>query len=255
MEQRTLKGQTMNKRTAGFTLIELLVVIAIIAILAAILFPVFQKVRENARRANCTSNLKQLCLGFTQYVQDYDERLPGTAQAGSAQSGNGGAGWVPAPPPMGDYAPHDAGGLVIADPAINPADVTQGSLYPFIKSTGVYVCPDDKYGGPRKLSYSMNGFLNDPAAPITASYGTTLSQLDAPSQLILLVDEQNTVNDGNFNPCGDWASRVHTNACTFGFMDGHAKWTRPETIQMNNWTPNAGYAVPAGCTLAVPPLT
>ncbi len=58
----------------GFTLIELLVVIAIIAILAAILFPVFARARENARRASCQSNLKQVGLGIMQYVQDYDER-------------------------------------------------------------------------------------------------------------------------------------------------------------------------------------
>src|SRR5215216_4432933 len=60
----------------GFTLIELLVVIAIIAILAAILFPVFARARENARRTSCLSNLKQLSLGIMQYTQDYDERLP-----------------------------------------------------------------------------------------------------------------------------------------------------------------------------------
>jgi prepilin-type N-terminal cleavage/methylation domain-containing protein len=60
----------------GFTLIELLVVIAIIAILAAILFPVFAKVREKARQASCASNEKQLGLAFVQYIQDYDESMP-----------------------------------------------------------------------------------------------------------------------------------------------------------------------------------
>src|SRR5215210_107980 len=71
-----VKIATQNRRVhRGFTLIELLVVIAIIAILAAILFPVFARARENARRASCQSNLKQLSLGMIQYVQDYDERL------------------------------------------------------------------------------------------------------------------------------------------------------------------------------------
>src|SRR3954451_12245993 len=60
----------------AFTLIELLVVISIIAILAAILFPVFARARENARRSSCQSNLKQISLGIIQYVQDYDETYP-----------------------------------------------------------------------------------------------------------------------------------------------------------------------------------
>ena len=63
----------MPRQRSGFTLIELLVVIAIIAILAAILFPVFARAREKARQTSCASNLKQLCLGFAMYAQDYDE--------------------------------------------------------------------------------------------------------------------------------------------------------------------------------------
>ena len=66
----------IRMQTRGFTLIELLVVIAIIAILAAILFPVFAKAREKARQTTCTSNMRQIGLGMVQYVQDYDELYP-----------------------------------------------------------------------------------------------------------------------------------------------------------------------------------
>src|SRR5471032_187855 len=78
-------GYAGRAKFKGFTLIELLVVIAIIAILAAILFPVFARARENARRASCQSNLKQIGLGFQQYSQDYDERFPiALSSAGNA---------------------------------------------------------------------------------------------------------------------------------------------------------------------------
>ena len=72
IEMRVRRGM----QAKGFTLIELLVVIAIIAILAAILFPVFARARENARRSSCQSNLRQITLGIKQYVQDYDEKFP-----------------------------------------------------------------------------------------------------------------------------------------------------------------------------------
>jgi prepilin-type N-terminal cleavage/methylation domain-containing protein len=70
-------ARNSNMVRRAFTLIELLVVIAIIALLAAILFPVFARARENARRASCQSNMKQIGLGILQYAQDNDERLPG----------------------------------------------------------------------------------------------------------------------------------------------------------------------------------
>jgi len=98
-----------ERKSHGFTLIELLVVIAIIAILAAILFPVFAKAREKARQTTCLSNEKQLGLGFLQYNQDYDEYFP----TGFHQPGNYiGSGWA-------------------------------AQIYPYIKSPAVYQCPDD----------------------------------------------------------------------------------------------------------------
>jgi prepilin-type N-terminal cleavage/methylation domain-containing protein len=82
-QMKNLHPQNKN----GFTLIELLVVIAIIAILDSILFPVFARARENARRSSCQSNLKQIMLGLTQYTQDYDEAVVPASSTGSTSSG------------------------------------------------------------------------------------------------------------------------------------------------------------------------
>ena len=113
----------------GFTLIELLVVIAIIAILAAILFPVFARARENARRSSCLSNLKQLGLGFAQYVQDYDSQYPQphtfTAYYGNAD--------------LGEVFPPDALG---AGTETNRRRTSwAAAILPYVKSTQVYTCP------------------------------------------------------------------------------------------------------------------
>src|SRR5579862_8014391 len=103
--------QSMNKmRSYGFTLIELLVVIAIIAILAAILFPVFAKVREKARQTSCASNLKQIGLAISQYIQDYDEKYP--------ESRHCDANWTP----------------------------WQSQILTYIKSASVFRCPDNNDG-------------------------------------------------------------------------------------------------------------
>ena len=83
------RGASLATSRRAFTLIELLVVIAIIALLAAILFPVFARARENARRSSCGSNMKQMGLAVQQYSQDYDERFP---RAGGPSPSSGGAG-------------------------------------------------------------------------------------------------------------------------------------------------------------------
>jgi len=112
-----LNMETYMKKQ-GFTLIELLVVIAIIAILAAILFPVFAKVREKARQISCASNEKQWGLAFMQYAQDNDEKLPDGIEQ------NCYTGWA-------------------------------GQLYPYVKSVAMGKCPDDSTAG-QAISYAMN---------------------------------------------------------------------------------------------------
>jgi prepilin-type N-terminal cleavage/methylation domain-containing protein/prepilin-type processing-associated H-X9-DG protein len=157
----------------GFTLIELLVVIAIIAILASILFPVFGRARENARRSSCQSNLKQMGLGVMQYVQDYDEKYPQ-------------AYWY-----------------------VNNSDSSGGYnhwsrlIQPYVKSEQLFVCPSDPNGGlaptntfdnqvPR-LSYTANSTIM-PRKRSSADLPTTVASaaIDSSSTTIMLAELSNT---------------------------------------------------------------
>jgi len=114
-----------TSRSQGFTLIELLVVIAIIAILSAILFPVFAAAREKARQIACTSNVKQLVLAFLQYEQDYDEACP--------ISYNFSYSYGPDTAPQYNHS---------VNPIGQPTGI-QAALQPYVKNWGVFTCPDD----------------------------------------------------------------------------------------------------------------
>lgn len=117
----------------GFTLIELLVVIAIIAILATVLFPVFARARENARRTSCMSNMKQLGIGMLMYAQDYDERFYGGSRVAPVL----GQAWVD----------------------IGRGGGWAGASYPYVKNTQVYKCPSDTNkgsGSDLPVSYAFN---------------------------------------------------------------------------------------------------
>jgi prepilin-type N-terminal cleavage/methylation domain-containing protein/prepilin-type processing-associated H-X9-DG protein len=141
----------------AFTLIELLVVIAIIAILAAILFPVFAQAREKARAISCLSNAKQLALAELQYNQDYDEKY--TPGANTYGEGNG---WA-------------------------------GELYTYVKSTAAFKCPDDPTqanGSVVSFGINRNTAIYNGAG--TGADGAALSQFTAPSKTVLLFEVVNS---------------------------------------------------------------
>ena len=214
-------------KRGGFTLIELLVVIAIIAILAAILFPVFQRVRENARRTACLSNMKQLGLAFTQYNQDNDELMP------SAVKGPGGVnklgGW--------NYYTQFGNGT-------NPAvfDVTQGSIYTYVKSKAVFICPDDSPGQTAGNSYAYSSCAAQYSpVGLTNFYapGKALSQFDNPSGTLLLTEEAaggaaGTTNDAYFLFGIDNISLRHTGGVNMLFSDSHAKYSLIDNTGASN---------------------
>lgn len=218
----------------GFTLIELLVVIAIIAILAAILFPVFARARENARRASCQSNLKQIALGIFMYAQDYDEKLPlyeGDNYSGSVLSAN--------------VSPTNTYGW---------ADTMQ----PYLKSTQIFQCPSETNGpGPT----STSGLTPDPTQVGYTDYwingmatGLADATFNAPASTVLLGDgysnKSSSPTDSNctgpttsglsytctatttlqlatlpFSGTNFGATR-HLGGANFAFADGHVKWEK-----------------------------
>ncbi|MFP4250635.1 MAG: DUF1559 domain-containing protein [Armatimonadota bacterium] len=202
----------MNARRTGFTLIELLVVIAIIAILAAILFPVFARAREKARQASCQSNVKQLCLGFAMYAQDYDECV------------------IPA---------------YVAYP--DPGRISYTRLVqPYVMNQQILICPSDSspvnytstyYTMPR--SYALNYDVHRDMGNNPRS----MAEINEPAATVSIVDACSSHpgihTSGYYNDLGSswhpdyWpedchasnsrAAPRHNNMANVGFVDGHVK--------------------------------
>lgn len=216
------KETTMKHRHNAFTLIELLVVIAIISLLAAILFPVFARARENARRASCQSNLKQIGLGIMQYTQDYDERLPSAwiGPDGNSQKG----GWV--------Y--YTQVGLTGTPAAF---DINFGSVQPYLKSTQIFICPSDTQGAKVGNSYAINSCaLNSPSSGFAS--GKPLAAFDETSKWMLISEEatvDNTTDDGYQLIGANTFSSRHLEGSNLAFLDGHVKWYKGSRIETDSY--------------------
>jgi len=189
----------------AFTLIELLVVIAIIAILAAILFPVFARARENARRSSCQSNLKQIGLGIAQYTQDYDELMPQRVGV----PGN----W-------------------------------EVMLQPYLKSGQIFRCPsnthsthvmlDDNGTGLSFVSYGANVDMNG-GGGVFPNYagGVSIADIPSTSQVIAVFEGDSRYTDCSITSCGGGTEGSpiifsgHLSTGNYLFMDGHVKSLKP----------------------------
>lgn len=197
-----------HKGRPGFTLIELLVVIAIIAILAAILFPVFARAREKARQASCSSNLKQIALAGLMYCQDYDEKFPNPVLCG----GGG--------PITGCFVAHEYCG-------------DRGAvLQPYIKNRQVWECPSSR--DCRRTSYGWNRSLDGWGA-------TKLGTIQKPAETVMFADHRTNVTyrwcggwlASNEGCCGGqgndpvyphWMDPAHNEGSNIALCDGHVKW-------------------------------
>ena len=224
-----------QQQKRGFTLIELLVVIAIIAILAAILFPVFARARENARRASCQSNLKQMGLGIMQYAQDYDESLP--------------------------YADMEYGGSAtnkFCNNYLMWADVVQ----PYMKSIQIFRCPSNSSANAPvtdgtappantslRLSYAaaatslygapsqQNGaFVSEPSySGGTGQPPSKLAQFTSTSETFMVGELQDSTSvtygyvvtvPGALNSSTQFVGPTHFEGSNFLYADGHVKYIR-----------------------------
>jgi prepilin-type N-terminal cleavage/methylation domain-containing protein/prepilin-type processing-associated H-X9-DG protein len=234
----------MSSRRTGFTLIELLVVIAIIAILAAILFPVFAQAREKARASTCLSNEKQVQLGILQYVQDYDDTFP------LSNYSPDGVNWTSASVTTpSSYFGHS-----------NQRDTFwSNSTQPYMKNVQIYRCPSaarersDVFGVSLSAaagyghSLTYNGYLTRwplagayaPASVIMISEGLGKAFMPRYANQFPLAISGSGVWQGQFTPTGagcttawvygfnvDTTWWVHSEGSNYGYLDGHVKYVR-----------------------------
>jgi prepilin-type N-terminal cleavage/methylation domain-containing protein/prepilin-type processing-associated H-X9-DG protein len=225
--------KTMSDDTKGFTLIEMLVVVAIIAVLAAILFPVFARARENARRASCQSNLKQIALGIFMYTQDYDEKFP-IYNTGITYN-------VANPQPY------------------SWADIIQ----PYLKSQQLYQCPSESTAPTTTNPSIANSGYTDYGINLYLTYGDmsadgtlgsagakSLAVLTQPSLTVMMFDYVSTNPTNAFSvgctvarPCTSSPGLAtfpaatatvpavglrHLDGMNFSFTDGHVKWYKSQ---------------------------
>lgn len=218
----------MHQKKIGFTLIELLVVIAIIAILAAILFPVFSQAREKARQSVCLTNMRQMGMAVSMYIQDYDERFPMDSHSGT-----------------------------------NMPWVWLNSLEPYVRTKLLYRCPSDPsanwvkplpgFRHTRKTSYVTNFWMTprtgvDDLTTDCAGYNS-LGSIVAPSRTIYIAEAKHNSTIDHYHPAawrwpndcgtfflpdGELAMTWHVGGTNYTFVDGHAKWMRFQ----QTWTPD-----------------
>jgi len=230
---------------SGFTLIEMLVVIAIISVLAAMLFPVFARARENARRASCASNLRQMGLGLMLYVQDYDERYPMLgyrAPSGQRVWFQNSANWPMLLKPYG----------VTRQLLQCPSEPTNGSsAYYYGGASGDYAAQISDYAYNLYLATNRDS----PQQGQGGTPGVNMAALTSPSLTVAFVDyisnnghntgytsgKLNSSNNDSTN-CITWPASCHSGLATFpagiatrhlsgqnvAFADGHAKWFKAE---------------------------
>ncbi|MEN6357893.1 MAG: prepilin-type N-terminal cleavage/methylation domain-containing protein [Armatimonadota bacterium] len=197
----------------GFTLIELLVVIAIIAILAAILFPVYTTAKEHANATRCLNNLKQLSTGLFMYCDSNNGRMPATIPH------NGSYTWCGVGPSGAGYDWH----------------IENASLYKYVNNIDTFHCPTTYPKNHRQTSYGLNQDLNGQILAVDTAGRT--------SQIMMLLDEENN-NDGNcaYNDPADQPTVIHFKGANLAYSDGHVKYkTKAQLVneyKSGNWTSN-----------------